>query len=158
MTICNFTVANTSKTEQFIKECITARLFNHPNVLGLIGVSYIKGEAVPLMILPFMHNGDIKSFMKAKRGNVLEVTEYPEVIIILISSANVCAYIRIYYSYIAIYLLLKLCTKGYILLSMHAQGLDYKVLTKMCIDIAKGMKYLSSLRYVHCDLAARNCM
>ena len=100
VTICNFTVANTSKTEQFIKECITAKLFNHPNVLGLIGVSYIKGEAVPLMILPFMHNGDVKSFVKAKRRSVLEITEYPEVIIILISAAN-------YYN-IAIYLLLKL--------------------------------------------------
>ena len=77
---CNFTVADASKTEQFIKECITAKLFNHPNVLGLIGVSYIKGEAVPLMILPFMCNGDVKSFMKSKRINVLEVTEYPEVI------------------------------------------------------------------------------
>ena len=61
-------------------------------MLGLIGVSHIKGEAVPLMILPFMHNGDIKSFMKAKRRNALEVTEYPEVIIILISAANACAY------------------------------------------------------------------
>ena len=80
MTVCYFTAADTSKTEQFIKECITAKLFNHPNVLGVIGVSYIKGEAVPLMILPFMHNGDVKSFMKSKRRNVLEVTEYPEVI------------------------------------------------------------------------------
>ena len=56
-----------------------------------------------------------------------------------------------------------LCTyifaiKAYILLSMYAQGLGYKVLIKMCFDIAKGMEYLSSLRYVHCDLAARNCM
>ena len=55
VTICNFTVASTSKTEQFIKECITAKRFNHPNVLGLIGVSYIKGEAVPLMILTSIH-------------------------------------------------------------------------------------------------------
>ena len=72
-------VVETSKTEQFIKECITAKRFIHPNVLSLIGVSYIKGEAIPLMILPFMHNGDVKSFVKSKRGTALKVTEFPEV-------------------------------------------------------------------------------
>ena len=53
--------------------------FNHPNILSLIGVSYIKGEAIPLMILPFMRNGDVKSFVKSKRGNILEPTEFPQV-------------------------------------------------------------------------------
>ena len=56
-----------------------AKRFNHPNILSLIGVSYIKGEGIPLMILPFMHNGDVKSFVKSKRGNTLEVTKFPEV-------------------------------------------------------------------------------
>ena len=76
---CIHVVVDTSKTEQFIKECIIAKQFIHSNVLSLIGVSYIKGEAIPLMILPFMHNGDVTSFVKSKRGNVLEVTEFPEV-------------------------------------------------------------------------------
>ena len=58
-----------------------------PNILSLIGVSYIKGEAIPLMILPFMHNGDVKSFVKSKRGTTLKVTEFPEVCIV--SSKNV---------------------------------------------------------------------
>ena len=33
------------------------------------------------MILPLMQNGDVKTFIKSKRGNVLEVSECPEVII-----------------------------------------------------------------------------
>ena len=75
--------ADTSKTEEFIKECITAKRFSHPNVMSLIGVSYIKEEAVPLMILPFMYNGDVKTFVKSKRGNELnfiKVTEFPKVV------------------------------------------------------------------------------
>lgn len=74
-----YIAVHNSKTEQFIKECIMAKRFNHPNILSLIGVSYIKGEAVPLMILPFMHNGDVKSFVKSKRNDVLEVTKFPDV-------------------------------------------------------------------------------
>ncbi|XP_065919836.1 tyrosine-protein kinase receptor TYRO3-like isoform X4 [Dysidea avara] len=66
-----------AKTEEFIKECIIAKQLDHPNVLGLIGVSIIKREALPLMILPFMHNGDVKSFVKTKRGGVLEVNDFP---------------------------------------------------------------------------------
>ena len=72
--------ADTSKTEEFIKECITAKRFSHPNVMSLIGVSYIKEEAVPLMILPFMYNGDVKSYVKSKRGNELKVTKFPKVV------------------------------------------------------------------------------
>lgn len=62
----NHIAVDNFKTVQFIKECIIAKRFNHPNILGLIGISYIEDEALPLMILPFMHNGDVKSFVKSK--------------------------------------------------------------------------------------------
>ena len=66
------------KTE-FLKECNTTKQFNHPNIISLIGVSEIPEEGTPLMVLPYMHYGDVKSFVKSKRGNKIEVDEFPEV-------------------------------------------------------------------------------
>ena len=47
--------------------------------MSLIGVSIILEEGIPLMVLPYMHHGDVKSFVKSKRGNKIEVNEFPEV-------------------------------------------------------------------------------
>ena len=57
---------------------MTSKL-DHPNVLNLIGVSINTKDASLLMIMPFMHNGDVKSFLKSKRGNKIEFNNYPKV-------------------------------------------------------------------------------
>ena len=62
-----------------MKECIFTKKFDHPNVLSLIGVSQIKEEGIPLMVLPYMCNGDVKSFLQSKRGDAVEVVKFPEV-------------------------------------------------------------------------------
>lgn len=67
------------KTEEFLKECITAKEFNHPNIMSLIGVSITPEEGIPLMVLPYMLHGDVKSFVKSKRGNKIEMDKFPEV-------------------------------------------------------------------------------
>ena len=40
------------------------------------------------MIMPFMHHGDVKSFLKSKRGNSIELDHFPEVTIYVCT--NVC--------------------------------------------------------------------
>ena len=66
-------------TEEFIKECNIANKFDHPNVLSLIGVTVTPEEAIPLMVMPYMHHGDVKSFVKSKRGGDVKVESYPVV-------------------------------------------------------------------------------
>ena len=73
------TDASILKTEEFLKECNIAKRFNHPNIISLIGVSEIPEEGTPLMVLPYMHYGDVKSFVKSKRLNKIEAIEFPEV-------------------------------------------------------------------------------
>ena len=68
-----------SKAEEFIEECNIAKKFNHPNVLSLIGVSITPVEAIPLMIMPYMHQGDVRSFLRSKRGNTIAAENFPKV-------------------------------------------------------------------------------
>ena len=75
----SFVDFSSSTAKDFIKECNIANKFDHPNVLSLIGVCIIPEEAVPLMVMPYMHHGDVKSFVKSKRENSIKVEEFPPV-------------------------------------------------------------------------------
>ena len=52
--------------------------FDHPNVLPLIGISIDK-EIIPAMVLPYMINGDVKTYLTAKRISENSVDTFPEV-------------------------------------------------------------------------------
>lgn len=41
--------------------------FNHPNVMTLIGV-YIDGGPTPYIVMPFMANGSLLSYLKKERS------------------------------------------------------------------------------------------
>ena len=63
----------------FIEECIVTSKLDHPNMLSLIGVSIDTEDGTLHMIMPFMHHGDVKSFLKSKRGDMIEFDHFPEV-------------------------------------------------------------------------------
>ena len=41
--------------------------FHHPNVLSLVGVIFDTTDHLPVIVLPFMAHGDLRSFLKSKR-------------------------------------------------------------------------------------------
>ena len=54
--------------------------FSHPNVLGMEGICLDEESQSPYLILPFMKNGDLKTYLKKKRSisNLVDMS-YPDV-------------------------------------------------------------------------------
>ena len=78
-TCCVITDLSSSKAKEFMEECNIAKKFDHPNVLSLLGISFTPEENKPLMVMPYMHHGDVKSYLKSKRGGVVKIEEFPQV-------------------------------------------------------------------------------
>ena len=70
---------SSSNGESFIEECTLTSKLDHPNVLSLIGVSINTEDGTLHMIMPFMHHGDVRSFLKSKRGDMIEFDHFPMV-------------------------------------------------------------------------------
>ena len=51
--------------ENFVQEGIIMKNFNHPHVLSLLGLC-LGYRKEPMVILPFMANGDLRTFVKDK--------------------------------------------------------------------------------------------
>ena len=52
--------------EAFLKEGVIMKNFNHPHVLRLLGVC-VNDQENPMVILPYMANGDLRSYVKDKK-------------------------------------------------------------------------------------------
>ena len=81
MYIHTYVDISSSNSQTFIEECIITSKLDNPNVLSLIGVSINPEDATLHMIMSFMDHGDVKSFLKSKRGNKLELDHFPKVYI-----------------------------------------------------------------------------
>ena len=79
---------------ELVAETATMKLFDHSNVLQLLGVCVdTNNDDMLRAVLPYMANGDLRNFLKRKRANPANNTEY----------ANVCCF------FIPMYNLKKLC-------------------------------------------------
>ena len=63
---------------EFMSESIIMMAFDHPNVLKLLGMCLDMTDNLPIIILPYMANGDLKSFLVGSRSTVNN-TKLPEV-------------------------------------------------------------------------------
>ena len=77
----------------FISESVIIKDFKHRNVLGLVGVSVGVTDNVtaPYIILPYMVNGDLKSYLQSKRSeaednkeSVFKVIAYTQIVVIIL--------------------------------------------------------------------------
>ena len=66
--------------KNLVEESAIMKAFNHPNVLPLLGVCIdYDDEDVLKIVMPFMVNGDLKTFLKNSRVEPNNTDEYPKV-------------------------------------------------------------------------------
>ena len=53
--------------------------FDHPNIVGLLGVCLDTPDGYPYLILPYMVNGSIRDYLKDKRAQPTNLAVLPEV-------------------------------------------------------------------------------
>ena len=89
---------NEKDLNAFISESAIMLDFKHPNVMRLLGVCFDTEDNLPLIVLPFMANGDLKSYLVGKRKDSLtsSLSALPQVQQLLQTKAliNICYYCR----------------------------------------------------------------
>ena len=108
---------------------------NHPNVMKLIGVCIDKQDT-PYIVMPYMSLGSLLSYLRKNREELMVNT----------NEGN-CERVKSYQRILVV-------VNTYL---PQMEKIQQRLLS-MCLQVAKGMAYLSSEKLVHRDLAARNCM
>ena len=63
-------ISDQNEINKIMEESVKMKLFNHPNVMNLIGVCIDAGPA-PYIVMPFMANGSLLSYLRKERPNLL---------------------------------------------------------------------------------------
>lgn len=77
ITDCN----SVGSLKSILHESNIMKKFDHPNVLSIFGVCLENDQesGVPFMVLPFMVNGDLKSYLRDHRTRTEIVNQLPQV-------------------------------------------------------------------------------
>lgn len=59
-----------SDIDSIMEESVKMKMFDHPNVLGLIGVCLNAGPS-PYIVLPYMSNGSLIDWLKRERNRIV---------------------------------------------------------------------------------------
>ena len=78
-------ISSDDDTRNFFAESCIMTKFQHPNVLGLLGVCFDSPDGIPLLVLPFMVNGNLKTYLvKFRRCPTSDNPDiFPEVLFVM---------------------------------------------------------------------------
>ena len=76
---------------ELLSECAKMKSFDHPHVMNLKGVC-LDGGPVPYIILPYMANGSLLSYLQKKQSDLVVApgTEMPQSWVSMISMLKFC--------------------------------------------------------------------
>ena len=68
------------QVQALLKESVKMKMFNHPNVMSLLGVCLDAGVS-PYIVLPFMSGGDLLSHVKRNQSSLVLENDEDEKIV-----------------------------------------------------------------------------
>ena len=75
-----YTAGSLNAMKDLVAESSIMKTFHHPNVLPLLGVCIdYDDEDILKVVMPFMANGDLRTFLKDSRVSPNNTKEYPKV-------------------------------------------------------------------------------
>ena len=85
---CLTDLSSKKELRSLLNESLLMKRFDHPNIVGLLGVSFDTPDGYPYLILPFMANGNIRDYLKDKRVHPTDITALPDVRVITLTSKH----------------------------------------------------------------------
>ena len=89
-------LSSKQELRSLLNESLLMKRFDHPNIVGLLGVCFDTPDGYPYLILPFMANGNIRDYLKNKRVHPTDITALPDVRVV-IYSVQACIHCTICY-------------------------------------------------------------